>query len=53
MHFWIENSWFSIGYLKTRCDGCRFNIWKLGLVVASLDNTNDGFCPNCSSFVDS
>jgi hypothetical protein len=49
---WIENSWFSLGYLKIKCEDCSSRIWKIGILVASLDNTKDGLCPKCSNFVD-
>lgn len=49
---WIENRWMALGYRKLECGGCRSKIWKLAFVLGFVDNTNGGFCPNCSNYVE-
>jgi len=50
--FWYKNRLLVFGYRNFACGWCRSRIWKFGFVLGFLDNTNSGFCPNCSNYVD-
>jgi hypothetical protein len=52
MGLWIENRWMALGYRNTECYSCRSRIWKLAFVLGFVDNTNNGFCPNCSNYIE-
>jgi hypothetical protein len=49
---WLENKLFKLGYTKFLCDWCSSKIWKVGFIVGYVDNTDRGFCPSCSNYVD-
>jgi hypothetical protein len=50
--FWLENRLLKLGYRNFKCDWCASTIWKVGFIVGFVDNTNGGFCPNCSNYID-
>ena len=52
MGFWLENRFLKLGYRNVKCDSCATAIWKVGFVIGFVDNTNAGFCPNCTNYVD-